>query len=240
MSESHNFEKHYETTPQPKVDQKAVLETGEIESRENFDGSWHIQRIKIKNDGIALFKIESNDPDSTRYALREYQSLVNKLNVFLDFNLIPASVGRSFEETSGVMEQFINEAKPAVCLRDWRAVVKQDEFMKAAIFDYLVDARDRHEANFLVDEKTGKIWLIDHDQTMFESGIYGSFLIFEFKGKEIPEEILLKLTILVQKVDLMLEKPPIWNALRDELNIESIWHRIRRNALFLLNTKKIS
>lgn len=207
-----------------------LLQKGEIESVENYEDFYHIQRVKIKDDGLALFKKESTDEDDHQtYALSEYETLAQSLNNILSFNLVPASAKRNIGEASGVLQRFIEEAKPAASLENWRLMVNQDELLRAAVFDTLINAKDRHEGNFLIDEKTGKLWLIDHDYFMFEDYLPASYLTIEVRGKKIPQEVLLVLSTLIQKTNSLLETPSSQSDIQ-----KSFWIRVRDNAQLLL------
>ena len=61
----------------------------------------------------------------------------------------------------------------------WRGTVKPEELTKAAVFDYLLDVKDRRGDNFLVNQASGKIWLIDHDYWMFWNEILRSDILQE-------------------------------------------------------------
>lgn len=238
------FEQHHETPPPqpekgPEVDIESVLEKGEIESIEDYaEGYWPIQRVKIKDDGIALFKIETEEPESAYYARSEYEIIARKLDDFLGLGMVPLSAKRVIGTDRGVMEQFIDDAKPATSLAAyWPEATTKEELIKAAVFDYLIGAKDRHLANFLINSKTGKIWLIDHAVDMFETGIHGSRIISEIRGTRISEEILPRLADLVGKVDSVLTDETVVGEGRIKPLL--IWQRIRDNAVSLMSTKTI-
>ncbi len=241
------FEQHETSKPEagPKVDIELVLERGEIEEREDYlEGYWPIQRIKIKDDGIAFFKIETEEPESSYYARGDYETIAVKLDRLLGFNMVPMSVRRIIKdnrgmEDRGIMERFIGDAEPAITFATyWPTITTQQEIVKAAVFDYLIGARDRHGSNFLINPETGKIWLVDHAVDMFETGRYGSLIYDEARGKEIPGEILFKLTALLEKLD-SISTEEIAAYAGETVDTSSIWTRIKDNARFLLKQKAL-
>jgi len=246
--EGQSFEKQHETSkPEtgPEISIESILERGEIEEREDYLGYyWPIQRIKIKDDGIAFFKTETKEPESSYYARGDYETIAIKLDRLLGFNIVPTSVKRTIKddrgiEDRGIMECFIDDAEPAIKFSiDWPTKTTQQEIVKAAVFDYLIGARDRHLANFLINPETGKIWLIDHAVYMFETGRHGSLIHDEARGKEIPKEILLKLVALLEKLDSVPAKD-IATYAGEKVEVSSIWRRIKENAVALVNAKVI-
>jgi len=248
MSEGQSFEKQHEALkPEtgPEVDIESVLEKGEIEEREDYLGCyWPIQRIKIKDDGIALFKIETKEPESAYYARGDYETIAIKLDRILGFNIVPTSVKRTIKddrstEDRGIMECFIDDAEPAIKFSiDWPTKTTQQEIVKAAVFDYLIGARDRHSANFLINSETGKIWLIDHAVDMFETGRHGSLIYDEARGQEIPKEVLLELTALLEKLDSISTEETAAYA-GETIDTSAIWKRIKENATTLVSAKVI-
>ena len=160
MPGSKSFEQPHEVPLQSKVDFKSVLEKGEITSAETLKGYFPIQIVRIKDDGNALFRPDSEDR-GLRYDL---EILASRIDEILEFNLVPPVTFRNLEGNNGSMQRFVEDAKPAASLgEDWVSLVDSGELIKAAVFDYLVGASDRHRGNFLINSKTGKIWLIDHD-----------------------------------------------------------------------------
>ncbi len=184
MPEGHDFEKH-ETPPQPKVDQRAVLEQGEIADTKALEGWERYDVVEIKDDGKALFRPESDEHEEDimtreRGLFRnDLEVLVAKIDEALGFNLVPVVVRRSLGSKSGTLQQFVDSATVAESLgfQDWFGVVDNSEIVKAAVFDYLICAKDRGRANFLVDKDARKIWLIDHDYPMLVSWTYGSVIL---------------------------------------------------------------
>lgn len=160
-----------ENTPQPQVDFESVLERGEIKSAIELKGYWGMQLVEIKDDGDALFRpdhetnfmFEANGMESRRSDLERMAYRVDKI---LEFNLVPAVVNRTVRNLEGSLQRRIQNFNYANGTK-WENKVRPEEITRAAVFDYLLDVRDRHTGNFLVGSDTGKIWLIDHDFYMF-------------------------------------------------------------------------
>ena len=155
MSEGQSLEKQ-ETPPQPKVDILSVLEKGEVVHAETLEGFFPIKVVTIKDDGKALFRPEgfSYKRLEKKEELRtELELLAYSLDQVLEFELVPPVVSRKLPGgTKGTFQKFIENAKLAENYgNNWPEVVAESEILKAAVFDFLINARDRHGGNFLVD-----------------------------------------------------------------------------------------
>lgn len=193
------------------------LENGEIESINTLEGHAPIMVVKIKGYGAALFKpadIKYPDPDfKDKEVLRgELEFLAFSIDQILGFNLVPASAKRKLLEHDGILQRFVpaTEAVLAVRLDFWSHYVDELEVKKAAIFDYITDAKDRCSANFLIDKERRKIWLIDHDYYMFMDtnpvpDTYGVTVILDrarrLVNQDLPEELLTAVSGLTDKID---------------------------------------
>lgn len=170
MPEGHNFEKH-EITLQPRVDFESILEKGEITSAKELKGYWGIHLVEIKDDGDALFRpdketdfmFEAKGMEARRSDL---ELMAYRVDQVLEFNLVPTVTSRTVNDFRGSLQRRIQNFQ--VPSGNWENKVKPEELTRAAVFDYLLDVRDRHHGNFLIDSDTGKLWLIDHDFYMFE------------------------------------------------------------------------
>lgn len=195
MSESSNFEKH-ETPPQPKEGIESVLERGEVDKIENLLGFASVKVISIKDDGKALFKPstgEFRETDKKSFVRTDLETLAAEIDGILGFNLIPQLVSREINGEMGIFQQLM-DARPIEFpdeyevpdLIGWSDMVDEAEILKAAVFDYLIDAKDRHGGNFLLDLKAKKIWLVDHDYLMyFQERGWGSDLVRAALNKDI-------------------------------------------------------
>ena len=152
----------------------------------------------------------------------DLELLANKIDEVLGFNLIPPMVKRPLNGQSGTLQQFKESTKIAAIFRTehWQDVVDCSEIVKAAVFDYLIGAKDRSNHNFMIDEAKRKIWLIDHDYYMFFYGDRSNILRKAVdKGlTELSEEVKSAIKNLLRKIDLILDpnaKPQILEILGD-------------------------
>lgn len=237
MSEGHNFENH-KISPQSKEDQRSVLdflEKGELLKARPLEGWTHISVVDIKDDGKALFK-----PDKEKEKIQtELELLAFTLDKILGFELVPAVVSKRLEGNEGTFQSFIDDAEMAYDLfRSWEGLVNEGELLKAAVFDYLIKAADRHESNFLINIKTGKIWLIDHDDLMFGDTCNDNFishLLVSAIRKNLDQltpEILESVRKLLDKIDSL--------SSSDNPKIQKILSGIKQRAERLLEYKKIT
>ncbi|OGM98247.1 MAG: hypothetical protein A2915_03975 [Candidatus Yanofskybacteria bacterium RIFCSPLOWO2_01_FULL_41_34] len=186
MSEGHNFE----VPPKSHEPQiiEIVLEKGEIESAKILEGYFPVKAIKIKDDGRALFKPSMGEFQEIRkklFSRVDLELLAFELDKILGFNLVPPVVAREIGGEKGVLQQRM-EARPYETPDDyelpdlvgWSDMVDSEEILKAAVFDHIIGAKDRHGGNFLIDIPNKKIWLIDHDYLMFFQKVgYGSDMV---------------------------------------------------------------
>lgn len=238
MPERHDFEKQ-ETLPRPKVDTLALLERGEITHTKTLEGFYPIKIVTIKDDGKALFR-----PDGFTYERlekkedlrRELELLAYSIDQVLEFGLVPPVVSRDFENQTGTLQKLIEVAEPAHNYGDnWPEVVAESEILKAAVFDFLINAQDRHKGNFLVDPDSEKIWLIDHDLFMFELYGFPSYILDEAVKRnltELPEEIIRSVQRLYDKINYL-------SPLSTDLRIQEILLGIKTRARDLLDDRKI-
>ena len=171
MAESHNFEKH-EIVPQLQVDFESVLERGEISITKRLEGSWGIDLVKIKDDGDALFRPDMYsdfifEAKGMKTRRSDLELMAYKIDQILEFGLVPTVAKRTVGQLMGSLQRRIQNFHHAVRDLEWETKMQPEEIRKAAIFDYLLDVRDRHSGNFFMDSDTGKLWLIDHDFYMF-------------------------------------------------------------------------
>ena len=204
----------FNTIESPKTEAE-FLERGEIESIDNLAGHAPVKVVKINNYGVALFKpadIKYPDPDfKDKEVFRgELEFLAFSIDRVLGFNLVPASAKRKLIDHDGILQRFIpkTEAVIAASLDFWSHHVDELEIKKAAIFDYITDAKDRCTPNFLVDQERKKIWLIDHDFYMFlgtDPMISPVSLIVDrarrLSNQDIPEELVGAVSNLIDKID---------------------------------------
>lgn len=237
--EGQSFEKHgiSQSETGPGIDVESVLERGEIGATEMLEGHAVIDVVRIKDDGIGLFKPEGEEiwlgvKGRNRVML---ELLAYKLDKTLGFNLVPATVSREIQGKKGALQKFISQSSVAVKLRNWREIVDTDELRRAAIFDYIINAQDRGLRNFLVNPATGKIWLIDHDSYMFSDvGETNSEIFMEFlrrNSPDLPEAALAAITKVPEFADAAS------NVAGEEL--KAILASVKKRAETLLEKREI-
>lgn len=153
------MENAFEVPPSPQVDLASTLEKGEITEITPLNGNVVTTRVTFKDGVQALF---SPSIDSFELATFWIDSL-------LGFHLVPATVQRTVNQQEGHLDEMIIGAKPALYFKNWEDLVQPQEITKAAVLDYILDSRDRRKENFLIDESSHKLWLINNDYYMFLS-----------------------------------------------------------------------
>lgn len=211
--EGQGFEKYKIPQPEtgPEFDIETILEKGEIESAETLKGYFPIKIIRIKDDGRALFKpiSENRNLDSKNFLRADLELLAAQIDEILGFNLVPPTVSRNLENTDGILQRFEEDSEIAANLGGWPELVNNDEFIKAAVFDFILGSRDRHGGNFLVSAANKKIWLIDHDYYMlldYRGTAHGSDILRQAIRNgplHIPRETTKALAILLEKIDYL-------------------------------------
>src|SRR3989338_24246 len=167
--EGQSFEEQHETPkpetgPEVDIEVESVLEKREIESVEQLQRYFKISVVKLKDDGQAMFKETSDNFVSHHHLFlrSELELIAARIDKRLGFGLVPPTVTRTIKGCAGVLQERIF-AKVASQVINWEYFVDDLWLAKAAVFDYLIDNRDRHDGNFLIDPSTGRMWLIDHD-----------------------------------------------------------------------------
>ena len=72
---------------------------------------------------------------------------------------------------------------------DWTRDLDDLELLKAGVFDYLIDAKDRRLNSFLIDQSKHKVWLINNDAIMFNDGLNGSIIFNKCHEKQLIKRI---------------------------------------------------
>lgn len=222
MSEGQSLEKQHEAVPNPETEILSVLEKGEIENMERLMGSPDVSVADIKDDGRALFKVSTDEFVQVRkkiFARADLELLAAELDRILGFNLVPPVVAREIRGKKGVLQQLVS-ARPIEMpdeyqlpdLAGWSDILDIEEISKAAVFDFIIGAKDRHGGNFLIDVLHKKVWLIDHDYLMFFQELgYGSDLIRAALNKDaahINDQVRDSLKKLLDAVDSLSAKFP--------------------------------
>lgn len=160
---------------------ESILENGEISSTKELEGYWGMHLVDFKDGGDAFFRPDKEtdflfESTSRKSRRSDLEIVASKVDQVLEFGLVPSVVRRTINGMEGSLQKRINDACIARLLK-WTEVVKPEEITRAAIFDYLLDVKDRRGDNFLVDSEKGKIWLIDHDYFMFWNEIFRSDIL---------------------------------------------------------------
>jgi len=179
MNESTNLERPPEQRPEVSVE--SILENGEIVSTKEMEGYWGMHLVEVKDGGDAFFRPDRETDflfeSTSREARRsDLEIVASRVDQALEFGLVPPVVRRTVNGLEGSLQKRISDACIAKLLK-WDEVVKPEEITKAAVFDYLLDVKDRRGDNFLVNPEGGKIWLIDHDYFMFWNEILCSDIL---------------------------------------------------------------
>ncbi|MBI4158029.1 MAG: hypothetical protein HY505_00170 [Candidatus Yanofskybacteria bacterium] len=246
MTEGRNLEQHSTATQEkvpevnPEVDIESVLERGEITSAETLKGYFPIKTVDIKDDGKGIFRPEGFTYErlEKKENLRtELELLASSVNEVLGFKLVPPIVFREIEGQKGTLQTFVNNGEIADNYGgNWPEVVAESEILKAAVFDFLINAQDRHEGNFLVDPDSEKIWLIDHDDLMFLVSGFPSHILVEANKRgltELSEEIIRSIQRLYDKVNYLL-------PMSTDTRIQKILLEIKARARKLVEDRKIT
>ena len=241
MSEGQKFEIPPKSNEPQNIE--SVLENWEISSVNKLKGHLPISVVRIKDDGVALFRPEAtvgNNPygNFERGIHRiQLELLAYKIDKILGFNLVPEVVLRQINNQNGIMQRFVDDATVACDMLDWEECVDHAELLKAAIFDHLINAQDRAQRNFLVNPGTGKIWLVDHDQFMMnKESLFGSRIIEEAKQKnliELSEELAVSVGQLIDSIETLLAEA------NDNTELKIILKKIEVRAKALLEQKRI-
>lgn len=225
MNESTKIERPSEQRPETSVE--SILENGEIVSTKEMEGYWGMHLVNIKDGGDAFFRPDKETDflfEGTNKKARrsDLEIVASKVDRILEFGLVPPVVRRTVNGLEGSLQKRINDACIARFL-EWTEMVKPGEMAKAAVFDYLLDVKDRRGDNFLVDSERGKIWLIDHDYFMFWNEILCSDILQKARAlglDHVTGEIQLALERFLAHADLLSidEKPEVIEILMKARN----------------------
>lgn len=156
-------------------EEKALL--ANVESSKQL--THRAQLVTLENGVKAIFKSEFDA--SKRMPQRERAAyLVDRI---LKFDLVPATIIRELDGTVGSFQEYVEDGKEIAVQNS--ETLKDLEFVKMFVFDYLTGIRDRNYEsgrNFLITPKGPKA--IDNELTFDTSTTNLNFL-----DKELPAEI---------------------------------------------------
>lgn len=230
------MENSFETPPGPQIDSENILEKADIIETSSLSGST-VSTIVGFSDGHKAFfspaaSWSSLVPGKTMSSLEAVAFLIDKL---LGFHLVPASANRLINKEDGHLDEMIFGAKPALYYKNWEDLVNPRELLKAAVLDYILDSRDRRKENFLIDENSRRLWLINNDYFMFFSPFGNSDIINAAVSKgliDLPPDILESIGKFYSAV------PSFINQTKEKETIE-VLNRARERARIVLDKKTI-
>ena len=182
--------------------EKTALVSGEITSEEDLGGGANAtEKIEIdtpKGKITAVFKPAAGEVHMTydvprgEYYLRE--AAASDLAEILGLeDLVPSTEIREIKGRVGSAQVFRNdEFEVARNAENPMGVLSETTIGRAAAFDYLIGNIDRHQGNWLVDEKNGRVVLIDHGFSLpvAERAVYSNFTYYAMnRGLSITEAI---------------------------------------------------
>jgi Phosphatidylinositol 3- and 4-kinase len=166
-------------TPGERTASEGHLLTSRVTSDERMDGGINETHFMAFEDGTqAVFKPQDGASKSMLYFnIRPGQDMereagaweVAKIVGMQD--MVPATVIRTVDGRVGSMQDFVPNATEAMSSE--RPFDGAEDAARAAVFDAVIGNQDRHQGNWLVNEDTGKIALIDHGLS-FPEGPYNS------------------------------------------------------------------
>ncbi len=150
----------FEVPPGPHVDSTSDLEHGEI-----------VETTQLGGGGVSLVTLKGGNQALFYPAIDPIELVAFWIDSLLGFGLVPAITARPVNNQSGLLQRFISGARPALYYKTWEDMVQPAELLKAAVFDYILDSRDRKKENFLINETSRKLWLIENDYHMVLSSL---------------------------------------------------------------------
>ena len=219
-------ENAFEVPPAPQVDSMGTLEKGEIVETIPFSGHGVTAMVVFKDGVRALFSPFANSLQLAAFWIDD----------LLGFGLVPPVAERSVHDQPGLLEQFVTGAKPVLYYKTWEEAVQPKEILKAAVLDYILDSRDRRKENFLIDEISHKLWLINNDYHMLLTA-FNSRDIFNTAVKrgltDLPEDML-------AAIDKFYSGLPSIVSRAKEKEVLDVLNRARERARTLLDKKTIA
>jgi hypothetical protein len=179
-----------QTTPSPEFE----LEKGRVLNSSKLESGIPIKIVEIKGVGHIFFRSQEDDRKISTggISLRpELEKLAFDVNSTLGFDLVPTTVWREVDGEMGVAQKIQKDSVIAESLgEEWAKYISDENILKAGIFDFIIEAKDRHPGTFLVDKISRKVWLIDNDYLMFISGGVGeSVILSEVKKRGLGDKI---------------------------------------------------
>ena len=216
----------FELPPSPQVDSRGILEKGEITETTPMSGSAVSTLVTFKDGNRAFFSPSVDSLELTAF-------WIDKL---LNFNLIPEVAVRAVNEQQGLLRQLVAGAKPALYYKVWEEAVQPKELLRAAVLDYILDSRDRRKENFLIDESSHKLWLINNDHYMLLAA-FNSRDVFNTAVNrgltDLPQDVLSSIDKFYSGLPSLLERAK-------EKEVLDVLNRARERARIVLDKKTIA
>lgn len=166
---------------------ESCLTNGKIsKGAEELVGITRPVKVKVECDGTkreAMFKsVDEHKPGSTRLASGEvefnfsdsfrYERAAYLVDRLLGLDMVPVAVLARRKGTDGILVDWIpnsvHENKVTVSFDGPQMASQFRQKSRMRMFDSLIYNTDRRAENILVDETTGKVYLIDHSRAFRE------------------------------------------------------------------------
>src|SRR3989344_6535983 len=107
------------------------------------------QFVSLKEDGGGVFKPYSDYEGAKKemFILRERAAYL--INLFLEFDIVPPTVIRDVDNTTGSFQEFITDAETVYELSEQERSAVGDQLFKMYIFDEIINNDDRNAGNWL-------------------------------------------------------------------------------------------
>src|SRR3989339_133847 len=168
------------------------IESSDIVWQEQLKAGWPIRIVEIRGVGHIFFRSDDrSDRQGQEYSIRpNLEKLAYDINLWLGFNIVPATSYKELGGDMGIAQRIMMGAVSAnMVTNDWTRDLDDLELLKAGVFDYLIDAKDRRLNSFLIDQSKHKVWLINNDAIMFNDGLNGSIIFNKCHEKQLIKRI---------------------------------------------------
>ncbi|HBT80445.1 MAG: hypothetical protein UT43_C0011G0001 [Parcubacteria group bacterium GW2011_GWC1_39_29] len=168
------------------------IERGDIVWQEQLGAGWPIRIVEIRGIGHIFFRSDDHsDRQGQEYNIRSnLEKLAYAINSWLGFNIVPATSHKELDGETGIAQRIVMNAVSAnIVAGEWARDLDDLELLKAGVFDYLIDAKDRCLSSFLIDQSKNKVWLINNDAIMFNDGLNGSMILDKCRERQLTKRI---------------------------------------------------
>lgn len=205
---------------------ESLLESADIEKTSPLGGGvTDTSFVKLEGDGGGIFKrIEGREKDMSLGKSYQKERAAYLADLFLGFNLVPATIIRNIEGKEGSLQKFIPESRTGseMPIKETMALEKSPEYKTMCIFDYIIGNTDRHFRNYLVD-KNKKLWAIDHHLT-FRTGAHDPY-DYSF-SKYVTKQVKYKIRALAESEDKKTLLRKLLLELLEEERVNNFFQRL--------------